>query len=124
MSADPVPRHSPTDERKRRALVAYSRHGTVQAACDEAGIGRRTWYAWAAADPEFARRAQAIQARTSVPMEVQRQMWLAVQRTLRAELGASFVAVEGKVRDAIREVIRSTDAPPEQRPASLHTVAH
>lgn len=96
-------------DRQERALVAYTRHGNVQAACKEAGIGRRTWYAWAAADPDFALRAEVIRVRTSTPMAVRSQVWRAIRKVMRAEFGDRFAAVEGKVRDAVRETIRSTE---------------
>lgn len=47
-----MPTHS--DAEKARALVQFRELGTVKAACEAAGIGRRTWYDWLEADPEFA----------------------------------------------------------------------
>jgi hypothetical protein len=39
--------------RKNKALDAYRKLGTVVAACQAAGVGRRTWYWWRSEDPAF-----------------------------------------------------------------------
>lgn len=88
-------------------MVAYTRHGNVQAACSDAGIARRTWYAWAADDPDFAFRAEVIRARTSSPMAIRSQVWQTIRQVMRAEFGDRFTAVEAKVAAAVREAMRS-----------------
>jgi hypothetical protein len=52
-----LPTHS--DATKARALKAYVGLGNITAACEAAGIGRRTWYDWIDADPAFAAAATA-----------------------------------------------------------------
>lgn len=44
-----------SDAIKARALVKFRELGTVSAACEAAGIGRRTWYDWMEADQAFAK---------------------------------------------------------------------
>lgn len=55
--ASPVKRANRTDIKKAQALEGYVEKGTVTAACKKAKMGRRTWYDWMEADPEFAKAA-------------------------------------------------------------------
>lgn len=43
-----------SDAQKAKALVKYRELGTVRAACNAAGISRRTWYNWVEEDRAFA----------------------------------------------------------------------
>ena len=42
-----------TDSNKRVVLAALEEWGTVRKACQEAGVGRRTFHYWETDDPEF-----------------------------------------------------------------------
>jgi hypothetical protein len=45
--------HSMAHPQKRAFLTALSRKGTIRAACQAAGVGRRTYYHWTENDDEF-----------------------------------------------------------------------
>lgn len=49
---------------KHRVLEAYRKTRSVSRACRAAGIGRRTFYDWLEADPEFAAAVANVDAVT------------------------------------------------------------
>lgn len=54
--ADGQNRTGSTRARQDRFIAAYRNCCNIRAACDDAGIGRTTFYEWRDADPEFADR--------------------------------------------------------------------
>jgi hypothetical protein len=74
---------NPTPKKGERLLAVLRVGGTVMAACQAERIHRSTYYAWRAADPEFAAQADdAIESGTDELEEIARQRAITGSDTL------------------------------------------
>lgn len=75
--------HNGARAKKAAFLVAYRRSGIIETAARAAGIDRRTYYKWTAADPEFAAACEQAElgAIEDVELELRRRALLKGPKT-------------------------------------------
>ena len=90
---------NPTSKKGERLLAVLRVGGTVMAACQAARIHRSTYYAWRAADPEFAAQADdAIESGTDELEDIARQRAITGSSRSRRKALSPWVSVPLKPR--------------------------
>jgi hypothetical protein len=102
---------------KARALAAFREGGTVVAACQAAGVSRRSWYNWFAEDPEFARAA--LDANEAIADELEAE---AIQRAKDGSDSLIMFLLKARRPKVYRETHRIETVSPEVQECLRRTI--